>query len=320
MAKKKITDLQLIAAVTDDINYAVDNGIQSYRATAAQVKSHVLAPGNVGTTQIADEAVTLQKLAMSLLGTLIPIGAALPYTGDTSPNANFILPIGQELDKVTYAEYFALVGTRFGQGNGSTTFNAPDWRGVFFRGNINIPAVAGSGSAATNNATFTAHGLRTGMRVRITAGALTGLTLNTDYFAIVIDANTLAFANSTANAYAGTKITISGTNTATVIQAIDRDSDSRLPMNKGGSSSGVGSMQYDAIRNITGAIAPATYQRLSGAKTGAFADSGSNVNESDCAFSSTQKSGMIFDASRVVPTGGDNRPVNTAINYLLRVL
>lgn len=318
MAKKKITDLQLIAAVTDDLNLPGDNGIQSYRATALQLKNYVLAPGNVGTTEIANEAVTLQKLANSLLATLIPIGAALPYTGDTAPSSSFVIPIGQELNRTTYAEYFALVGTRFGQGNGSTTFNAPDWRGVFFRGNINIPAVAGSGSAATNNATFTAHGLRTGMRVRITAGALTGLTLNTDYFAIVIDANTLAFATTSDNAFATTKIAISGVNTATVRQALDPSN--RVAMGLGGSSSGVGSMQYDAIRNITGAIAPATYQRLSGAKTGAFADSGTNVNESDGGFSSTQKSGMIFDASRVVPTGEDNRPVNTAINYLLRVL
>lgn len=316
MAKKKITDLQLIAAVTDDLNLPGDNGIQSYRATALQLKNYVLAPGNVGTTEIANEAVTLQKLANSLLATLIPIGAALPYTGDTAPSSSFIIPIGQELNRTTYAEYFALVGTRFGQGDGATTFNAPDWRGIFLRGAINIPAVAGSGSASSNNATFTAHGLRTGMRVMITAGALTGLTLNTDYFAIVIDANTLAFATTSDNAFATTKIAISGVNTATVRQALDPSD--RVAMGLGGSSSGVGSMQYDAIRNITGYHASS--RNGAGTSSGAFYHTATPTSSQPDTGTGTGYGSMNFNASRVVPTGGDNRPVNTAINYLLRVL
>lgn len=41
MAQKKITDLQLISAITDGVNFPVDNGIQTYRATAAQFKTYV---------------------------------------------------------------------------------------------------------------------------------------------------------------------------------------------------------------------------------------------------------------------------------------
>lgn len=59
----------------------------------------------------------------------VPLGAMIPYTGDTAPNSNFILPGGQCLSRTTYASYFALVGTRFGACDGVTTFAAPDMRG-----------------------------------------------------------------------------------------------------------------------------------------------------------------------------------------------
>jgi microcystin-dependent protein len=57
---------------------------------------------------------------------LIPIGGIIDYTGTTAPNSNFILPQGQAINRVTYATYFSLVGTTYGAGDGSTTFNAPD--------------------------------------------------------------------------------------------------------------------------------------------------------------------------------------------------
>ena len=42
MAQKKITDLQLISALADAVNFPVDNGIQTYRATLAQVRTLLL--------------------------------------------------------------------------------------------------------------------------------------------------------------------------------------------------------------------------------------------------------------------------------------
>jgi microcystin-dependent protein len=59
----------------------------------------------------------------------VPLGAVIPYTGSIAPNANFILPAGQAISRTTYAAYFALVGTTFGSGDGSATFNVPDLRG-----------------------------------------------------------------------------------------------------------------------------------------------------------------------------------------------
>lgn len=41
MADKKITDLQLVDAITEDLNFPVDDTIQTYRATMTQVKTYV---------------------------------------------------------------------------------------------------------------------------------------------------------------------------------------------------------------------------------------------------------------------------------------
>ena len=59
----------------------------------------------------------------------IPLGGMMPYIGATAPNSNFAFPFGQAISRTTYAALFALTGTAFGVGDGSTTFNIPDLRG-----------------------------------------------------------------------------------------------------------------------------------------------------------------------------------------------
>lgn len=57
-----------------------------------------------------------------------PAGIVLPYAGSTAP-AGFLLCYGQAVSRTTYAVLFAVIGTTFGAGDGSTTFNLPDLRG-----------------------------------------------------------------------------------------------------------------------------------------------------------------------------------------------
>ena len=53
---------------------------------------------------------------------------------NTPPNANYFLCDGAEFNRTTFAVLFALIGTSFGVGNGSTTANLPDFRGRGIRG------------------------------------------------------------------------------------------------------------------------------------------------------------------------------------------
>lgn len=62
-----------------------------------------------------------------------PIGSIV--TSSTSGIASgFMLCDGSALSRTTYAALFLLVGTSYGAGDGSTTFNIPDLRGQFLRG------------------------------------------------------------------------------------------------------------------------------------------------------------------------------------------
>lgn len=69
---------------------------------------------------------------------IIPVGALLPYCGTSAPNSNFVLPYGQAVSRTTYSVYFSLVGTTFGVGDGSTTFNILDVRGRVIAGLDNM--------------------------------------------------------------------------------------------------------------------------------------------------------------------------------------
>lgn len=61
------------------------------------------------------------------------VGSVVAFATDIAP-AGFIFCDGSAVSRAEYAELFAVVGTRHGQGDGSTTFNLPDLRGQFIRG------------------------------------------------------------------------------------------------------------------------------------------------------------------------------------------
>lgn len=56
----------------------------------------------------------------------VPLGAGMDYWGSTAPNSAFVFPIGQAISRTTYATSFAVMGTTYGSGDGTTTFNLPD--------------------------------------------------------------------------------------------------------------------------------------------------------------------------------------------------
>lgn len=81
---------------------------------------------------IYDVSTAEKKAAPSLVagGTLYadsPIGTILPYGGASAPSGWFLCQ-GQAVSRTTYSELFAVIGTAFGEGDGSTTFNLPDMR------------------------------------------------------------------------------------------------------------------------------------------------------------------------------------------------
>jgi microcystin-dependent protein len=58
----------------------------------------------------------------------VPIGTILDYISSTAPS-NFAICNGHALSRSIYVDLFNIIGTTFGVGDGSTTFNLPDLRG-----------------------------------------------------------------------------------------------------------------------------------------------------------------------------------------------
>ncbi len=70
---------------------------------------------------------------MRSLEYIMASGIVLPFAGTTAP-AGWLLCQGQTVNRITYAALFAVIGTTYGAGDGSTTFGVPDMRGEFPRG------------------------------------------------------------------------------------------------------------------------------------------------------------------------------------------
>lgn len=78
------------------------------------------------------QAATLGQV-VSLSAGALPTGMAGFFFSDTAP-VGWLKANGAELSRTTYAKLFAAIGTRYGEGDGSTTFKLPDMRGYFPRG------------------------------------------------------------------------------------------------------------------------------------------------------------------------------------------
>jgi microcystin-dependent protein len=94
----------------------------------------------------------------------IPLAGGLDYWAATAPNTSFAFPIGQAISRSTYSALFSLIGTTYGPGDGSTTFNLPDKTGrvsamqegiatrltmAYFGGNSTLLGAIGGGESQT---------------------------------------------------------------------------------------------------------------------------------------------------------------------------
>ena len=81
------------------------------------------------------QALTTDGLGALSFATIggVPVGAVFHFAASTAPTG-FLKANGAAVSRTTYAALFAITGTTYGVGDGSTTFNLPDLRGEFIRG------------------------------------------------------------------------------------------------------------------------------------------------------------------------------------------
>lgn len=73
------------------------------------------------------------QAATSVIDVGSPTGGVMPFTGSTPP-PGWLIADGSEVSRTQYPDLFAVIGTTYGAGNGTTTFNLPDLRGRVIAG------------------------------------------------------------------------------------------------------------------------------------------------------------------------------------------
>ena len=121
---------QLFSAANGTAGYEVvnksqlDTGLATKAPTAGNAaQEFAVAAGTTG-----NSAVNLTQLTWC-----VSSGMVLPFAGSAAPTG-WLECNGGAVSRTTYAALFAAIGTLWGVGDGSTTFNLPETRGEFIRG------------------------------------------------------------------------------------------------------------------------------------------------------------------------------------------
>jgi len=179
---------------------------------------------NIATTAFVNTAV---NNAITAMPSPIPTGSIFDFAGAAAPTG-YLICNGAVVSRVTYSALFAVIGSTFGNGDGSTTFGLPD-----LRARVSVGVGASTVSEAfspfainitTDEITVASNTDKwmSGMAVTITnsGGALPdGIASGTTYYVTRVSATIIKLNALLANAWTGTTpvdITTQGTGTHTI--------------------------------------------------------------------------------------------------------
>lgn len=161
----------------DQIFYTQNGGIPSYNAAYDYIPGRVVlytdnniykciqANGASSTVVAPTDSTYWSKIpTYADLSDLMPTGVVLPFGGSTVPNG-WLLANGAAVSRTDYARLFEAIGTIYGAGDGSITFNLPDLRDRYIIGaNTNalgtqiaeqLPNITGKGSPIMRTGRYT---------------------------------------------------------------------------------------------------------------------------------------------------------------------
>lgn len=115
--------------------------LQNQTITSAQIANQTItgtqiANQTITNAQIANNTISQAKIDAAFAQSLVPTGCIMPFAGANAP-AGWSFCYGQAASRQIYAALFAVIGTTYGTGDGSTTFNLPDLRGRAMFGFVN---------------------------------------------------------------------------------------------------------------------------------------------------------------------------------------
>ena len=94
------------------------------------------------TPKAVKQAYDLATLALNIAQNFsaMPVGATIPYSGTVIPEG-WLLCNWAEVSRTQFANLFSKIGTKWGAGDGETTFNVPDYNGRHVQGTTDISQV-----------------------------------------------------------------------------------------------------------------------------------------------------------------------------------
>lgn len=129
-------DGSYVTKISDSLN-AIKNHSHDNSSTGLPVKRLSASVGDNVTIEVVSGAAQVKDASIdnthTTFGQGLPVGAMVEYVGTSAPTG-WLMCDGTAVDRTTYSALFAVMGSAFGPGDGSSTFNLPEMRGLFARG------------------------------------------------------------------------------------------------------------------------------------------------------------------------------------------
>ena len=123
-------DIGVNDTLADRVHHTLHNNLSD---AVLKIEAVLGAGWSTGTT-VRAQFTTMQSTISALSSNSLPrselTGTIVMWSGTSAPSG-WLLCDGSAISRTTYSRLFAITSTRFGVGNGSTTFNVPDLRGKF---------------------------------------------------------------------------------------------------------------------------------------------------------------------------------------------
>ena len=144
----------------------------------------------------------------------VPIGTIIAYSSSTAPDG-YLKCEGQAISRTDYSQLFAAIGTTYGVGDGSTTFNLPDLTDKFLKGSTTAGTVEQAGLPNITGS-FYAYGYSS----RVTSGSFSATQSAANRLqsgnSNGYDYNEYSFSAKNSNSIYGNSNTVTPANTSVV--------------------------------------------------------------------------------------------------------
>ena len=137
--------------------YSLDYGATWHEFPSKQFTIKYLNSDTLVTRSIEGKSIVSSTYVITNVDPTLP--GVIKVNSSSSVPGGYLACNGQAVSRTTYKDLFAIIGTTYGAGDGSTTFNLPNMNGRAVIGNSSSYALASTGGAETHEHTVQGHAL-----------------------------------------------------------------------------------------------------------------------------------------------------------------